>query len=93
MTFRRQALSHEACLRAIYDLTHLTEPVEALRMARTLDLKPAAVSGLFQRLARFQPPLVKYVPRDGVWLAELQLKPRARLRLAVLEPINKGQPQ
>lgn len=57
-------------LKHIYDLTMNGEAASTTDLAARLDVKPASVTGMIQRLSRSQPPLVNYQKHQGVTLTE-----------------------
>ncbi len=56
-------------LKAIYDLGEAGGHVATSQLARHLGLSPASVTGMLQRLAAAQPPLVAYHKHHGVELS------------------------
>jgi DtxR family transcriptional regulator, Mn-dependent transcriptional regulator len=58
----------EDYLKAIYDLTAQQERASTLEIADRLRIKPASVTGMLQRLAAYDPPLVDYQKHRGVAL-------------------------
>ncbi len=55
-------------LKTIYELTREGRPASTNAIAERLRLQPASVTGMLQRLAARQPPLVTYRKRHGVQL-------------------------
>jgi DtxR family Mn-dependent transcriptional regulator len=55
-------------LKVIYDLTAGGERVTTNQIADRLDIAPASVTGMVQKLASFDPPLVEYRKHHGVLL-------------------------
>lgn len=66
----RDQLTHaiEDYLKTIYDLSTLQERVSTTQLAKALHVKPASVTGMLQKLAAGQPPLVDYQKHHGVAL-------------------------
>jgi DtxR family Mn-dependent transcriptional regulator len=56
-------------LKAIFDLGRGNVPVTTSQLARHLGLSPASVTGMVQRLAAANPPLVAYRKHHGVELS------------------------
>lgn len=57
-------------LKHIYQLTKYGSPASTNDLARELDIKPASVTGMLQKLANSQPPLVIYKKHQGVTLTK-----------------------
>lgn len=57
-------------LKQIYALTEAGEPAATTELAARLGIAPASVTGMLQRLASVQPPLVTYRKHQGVTLTE-----------------------
>ncbi len=57
-------------LKHIFDLTRDGQPASTNDLARRLGVRPASVTGMMQKLASAQPPLVEYRKRQGVTLTE-----------------------
>ena len=55
-------------LKRIYDLTEGGSPASTNDLARELDVKPASVTGMIQKLAAGKPALVTYQKHQGVTL-------------------------
>jgi DtxR family Mn-dependent transcriptional regulator len=55
-------------LKTIYDLTATGEAASTTALAARLGIKPASVTGMIQRLASGNPPLVDYRKHQGVTL-------------------------
>ncbi|MBI5842649.1 MAG: metal-dependent transcriptional regulator [Chloroflexi bacterium] len=55
-------------LKHIYDLTKNGAPASTNDLARRLDIKPASVTGMVQKLASAKPALVEYHKHQGVTL-------------------------
>ena len=66
----RNHLTHaiEDYLKTIYDLSIIHGRVSTTQLANSLDITPASVTGMLQRLAVSQPPLVDYQKHRGVVL-------------------------
>lgn len=58
----------EDYLKAIYDLTVLHGRASTKQIAEALNIKPASVTGMVQKLAATEPPLVEYRKHRGVVL-------------------------
>jgi DtxR family Mn-dependent transcriptional regulator len=58
----------EDYLKVIYELTCQGERASTLEIADRMKVKPASVTGMQQRLAAFDPPLVDYQKHHGVAL-------------------------
>jgi len=58
----------EDYLKIIYDLTAKHGRASTTHIAEALDVKPASVTGMVQKLAATDPPLVKYQKHRGVVL-------------------------
>jgi DtxR family Mn-dependent transcriptional regulator len=55
-------------LKHIYELTEKGSPASTNDLARELDIKPASVTGMIQKLAAEKPTLVEYQKHQGVTL-------------------------
>lgn len=55
-------------LKRIYELTGRGLPASTNDLARELNIKPASVTGMIQKLAAEKPPLVEYQKHQGVTL-------------------------
>jgi DtxR family Mn-dependent transcriptional regulator len=55
-------------LKAIYDLTRGVERATTNQLAEALDVKPASITGMIQKMAQADPPLVDYQKHYGVAL-------------------------
>jgi DtxR family Mn-dependent transcriptional regulator len=55
-------------LKNIYELTLDGQPASTNSLAARLDIKPGSVTGMVQKLASTQPPLVQYHKHQGVTL-------------------------
>lgn len=55
-------------LKTIYDLSADGKPASTNELAERLGIKPASITGMIQRLARDNPPLVHYQKHQGVTL-------------------------
>ncbi len=60
----------EDYLKVIYDLSVENQRVGTGQIAQILDVSPASVTDMIQRLAGEQPPLLDYVKHQGVALTE-----------------------
>ncbi|MCW5877151.1 MAG: metal-dependent transcriptional regulator [Anaerolineales bacterium] len=60
--------SIEDYLKAIYELTHGETRASTNALAEYLNIAPASVTGMLQKLAATQPPLVEYQKHQGVRL-------------------------
>ena len=60
--------STEDYLKYIYDLTRNGESASTNALAARLEIKPASVTGMLQRLAAENPALVEYLKHQGVTL-------------------------
>jgi DtxR family Mn-dependent transcriptional regulator len=60
--------SNQHYLKAIYDLTVDGDPASTSSLAEQLNVKPASVTGMLQRLAATKPPLLVYRKHRGVVL-------------------------
>jgi DtxR family Mn-dependent transcriptional regulator len=58
----------EDYLKVIYELTSLHERATTTQIAEVLDVKPASATGMIQKLAAINPPLVEYIKHRGVVL-------------------------
>jgi DtxR family Mn-dependent transcriptional regulator len=73
--------SEQDYLKRIYKLTQNNSPASTNDLARELDVKPASVTGMIQKLAAEEPALVKYQKHQGVSLTHAG-------KLAALEVIR-----
>ena len=66
----RATLTHaiEDYLKIIYDLSVIDAWVSTSQIAKALEVKPASVTGMIQKLAAVTPPLVEYRKHYGVIL-------------------------
>ncbi|MFN8401357.1 MAG: metal-dependent transcriptional regulator [Anaerolineales bacterium] len=55
-------------LKRIYELTECGQPASTNDLARELEIKPASVTGMVQKLAAEKPALVEYQKHQGVTL-------------------------
>ena len=55
-------------LKSIYDLTEDGQPASTTSLALSLGVKPASVTGMLQKLASLNPPLVNYHKHQGAKL-------------------------
>jgi DtxR family transcriptional regulator, Mn-dependent transcriptional regulator len=55
-------------LKHIFELTENGRPASTNDLAARLDVKPASVTGMIQKLASTEPPLVDYLKHQGVTL-------------------------
>jgi DtxR family Mn-dependent transcriptional regulator len=58
----------EDYLKVIYELTAQGDRASTLEIAERMAVKPASVTGMLQRLAAYDPPLVEYQKHHGVAL-------------------------
>jgi DtxR family Mn-dependent transcriptional regulator len=58
----------EDYLKIIYELTSVSGRASTTQIAEAMDVKPASVTGMIQKLATFDPPLVEYQKHRGVVL-------------------------
>jgi DtxR family transcriptional regulator, Mn-dependent transcriptional regulator len=67
---KRQTLTQaiEDYLKIIYELTAASGRASTTDIADQLDIKPASVTGMIQKLAATEPPLVEYQKHQGVVL-------------------------
>ncbi len=70
MTKKLPTSSVQDYLKRIFDLTQNGQPASTNRLAEQLGVKPASVTGMIQKLASVQPPLVNYHKHRGVTLTE-----------------------
>lgn len=61
-------------LKHIYELTEFGELASTNDLARELNVKPASVTGMIQKLAAEKPPLVEYQKHQGVTLTAVGKK-------------------
>lgn len=57
-------------LKVIYDLTQVSGRATTSEIADYLQVRPASVTGMLQKMAREDPPLVEYKKHKGVTLTE-----------------------
>ena len=68
--YRRLSNTVEDYLKVIYDQTADDQRVGTGQIAEILNVSPASVTDMFQRLASEDPPLLNYVKHQGVALTE-----------------------
>lgn len=64
----KQSTSIQDYLKRIYELTEFGEAASTNDLARELNIKPASVTGMIQKLAAETPALVEYQKHQGVTL-------------------------
>ena len=64
----KQSTSIQDYLKRIYELTECGEAASTNDLARELNIKPASVTGMIQKLAAEEPALVEYQKHQGVTL-------------------------
>ncbi|MEW6240782.1 MAG: metal-dependent transcriptional regulator [Chloroflexota bacterium] len=64
----KQSASTQDYLKRIYELTENGAPASTNDLARELNIKPASVTGMIQKLAGEKPALVEYQKHQGVRL-------------------------
>jgi DtxR family Mn-dependent transcriptional regulator len=64
----KQSASTQDYLKRIYELTENGQPASTNDLARGLDIKPASVTGMIQKLAADKPALIEYQKHQGVTL-------------------------
>ena len=64
----KQSTSIQDYLKRIYELTECGEAASTNDLARELNIKPASVTGMIQKLAAEKPALVEYQKHQGVTL-------------------------
>ena len=64
----KQSTSIQDYLKRIYELTECGESASTNDLARELNIKPASVTGMIQKLAGEKPALVEYQKHQGVTL-------------------------
>ena len=64
----KTSTSTQDYLKRIYELTECGEPASTNDLARELNIKPASVTGMIQKLAAEKPALVEYQKHQGVTL-------------------------
>lgn len=64
----KQSTSIQDYLKRIYELTEHGLPASTNDLARELDIKPASVTGMIQKLAAEKPAMVEYHKHQGVTL-------------------------
>ncbi|HEY5983843.1 MAG TPA: metal-dependent transcriptional regulator [Anaerolineales bacterium] len=67
---RTLTFSIQDYVKSIYDLTAAGKPATTTAIARRLNVSPASVTGMLQKLASAKPPLVSYKKRQGARLTE-----------------------
>jgi DtxR family transcriptional regulator, Mn-dependent transcriptional regulator len=60
----------EDYLKAIYELSDAGEPISTTQLAKHLKVQPASVTGMLQKLALNQPPLLVYKKHHGVTMTQ-----------------------
>jgi DtxR family transcriptional regulator, Mn-dependent transcriptional regulator len=60
----------EDYLKAIYELSEGGEPISTTQLAKHLKVQPASVTGMLQKLALDQPPLLVYKKHHGVTMTQ-----------------------
>jgi DtxR family transcriptional regulator, Mn-dependent transcriptional regulator len=60
----------EDYLKAIYELSEGGEPISTTQLAKHLKVQPASVTGMLQKLALNQPPLLVYKKHHGVTMTQ-----------------------
>src|SRR5690242_16159236 len=63
-------ISIQDYLKSIYELTENGESASTNALARKLNIKPASVTGMIQKLATSKPALVEYQKHQGVTLTK-----------------------
>ena len=63
-------ISIQDYLKHIYELTESGESASTTALAQKLNIKPASVTGMVQKLASANPALVEYHKHQGVTLTE-----------------------
>lgn len=66
----KQSASIQDYLKRIYELTEWGRPASTNDLARELNVKPASVTGMIQKLASEKPALVEYQKHQGVTLTK-----------------------
>jgi DtxR family Mn-dependent transcriptional regulator len=64
----KQSTSKQDYLKRIYELTESGTPASTNDLARELNIKPASVTGMIQKLAGEKPTLIEYQKHQGVTL-------------------------
>lgn len=64
----KTSTSMQDYLKRIYELTECGQPASTNDLARELNIKPASVTGMIQKLAAEKPALVEYQKHQGVTL-------------------------
>lgn len=64
----KPSTSTQDYLKTIYELTENGSPASTNDLARELNVKPASVTGMIQKLASEKPPLLEYQKHQGVTL-------------------------
>ncbi len=64
----KQSASKQDYLKRIYELTENGSPASTNDLARELNIKPASVTGMIQKLAAEKPALVEYQKHQGATL-------------------------
>jgi DtxR family Mn-dependent transcriptional regulator len=70
MEFEQFTQSTQDYLKHIFELTEGGRPASTTDLAARLDVKPASVTGMVQKLASADPPLVEYQKHQGVTLTQ-----------------------
>ncbi len=65
---KRRSQSTEDYLKAIYEITLYEERASTTQLAEYLDITPASITGMIQKLSNQSPPLVEYQKHRGVTL-------------------------
>ncbi|MBN2500776.1 MAG: metal-dependent transcriptional regulator [Anaerolineales bacterium] len=65
---KRRSQSTEDYLKAIYEITLYEERASTTQLAEYLDITPASITGMIQKLSTQSPPLVEYQKHRGVTL-------------------------
>ena len=65
---KRRSQSTEDYLKAIYEITLYEERASTTKLAEYLDITPASITGMIQKLSNQSPPLVEYQKHRGVTL-------------------------
>lgn len=63
-------ISTQDYLKHIFELTENGDPASTNDLAARLGVKPASVTGMIQKLASIEPPLVEYQKHQGVTLTD-----------------------
>jgi DtxR family Mn-dependent transcriptional regulator len=65
---KKRSQSTEDYLKAIYEITLNEERASTTRLAEYLEITPASITGMIQKLSNQSPPLVEYQKHRGVTL-------------------------